>query len=119
MQYVEGPLCDAAGGSRIATIAPVVEHSGVHFAALGLMQMLNGGGAVTSCSLVPVQALANDNASRWLGAFLKRPGSQSYPGSNGSSVGRQRENENGSSSGVAALVSFSGELREKGIAVKL
>lgn len=83
------------------------------------MQMLNGGGAVTSCSLVPVQALGNDNASRWLGAFLKRPDSQSYPGSNGSSVGRQRENENGSSSGVAALVSFSGELREKGIAVKL
>ena len=80
----------------------MVEHSGVHFAALGLADMLNGGGAVTSCSLVPVQALANDNASAWLGSLLKLPGSQS---SNGSRARSQREPENGSTSGVAALVS--------------
>lgn len=95
----------AGGGSRIATIAPVVERSGVHFAALGLMQMLNGGGAVTSCSLVPVQALANDNAARWLGPLLKPPASKSYAGSNG--AGGKQESGNGSTpAGVAALVRF-------------
>lgn len=46
----------AAGDARVVTIAPVVEHSGVHFAALGLPAMLNGGGAVSACSLAPAAA---------------------------------------------------------------
>ncbi len=83
----------------------MVERSGVHFAALGLMQMLNGGGAVTSCSLVPVEALANDNAARWLGPLLKPPGSKSYAGSNGAGARAEQESGNGSTpAGVAALV---------------
>ena len=43
----------------MVTIAPVVEHSGVHFAALGLPEMLNGGAAVKFCSLAPLEALVS------------------------------------------------------------
>ena len=47
------------------TIAPVVNHSGVSFAALGLPHMLNGGAAVKACSLIPVDdLLANSRTSR-------------------------------------------------------
>ena len=42
----------------MVTIAPVVQHSGVHFAAVGLPGMLNAGGAVTACSLAPAGAWA-------------------------------------------------------------
>lgn len=50
------PVPVAGGESRLMTIAPVIQHSGVHFAALGLPGMLNGGGAVTACSLAPADA---------------------------------------------------------------
>ncbi|CAL8470414.1 g9956 [Coccomyxa elongata] len=95
------PLRLEAGGCRIVTIAPVVGHSGVHFAALGLMNMLNGGAAIRSCSLAPVQCLTNGSAGLWLGPPPKLPGGRSSSGSNGASAkARQAE--------VAALVTVHG-----------
>ena len=88
------------------TIAPVVERSGVHFAALGLAQMLNGGAAIRSCSLAPARALTNGSAAQWLGLRPKLPGSRSGSGSNGASA---KSRQNGSSE-VAALVSSQGSL---------
>ncbi len=47
------------------TIAPVVCHSGVHFAALGLPHMLNGGAAVRASHLSSVDdLLQNSRTSR-------------------------------------------------------
>lgn len=80
------------------TIAPVVEHSGVHFAALGLMNMLNGGAAIRSCSLAPVQSLTNGSAGLLLGPPPKLPSGR---GSNGASAKARQ-------AGVAALVSWEG-----------
>lgn len=96
----------AGGASRIVTIAPVVELSGVHFAALGLSDMLNGGGAVTACSLVPASALSDaDGSGRWLGSLLQLPGSRELHGSsNGSRRNSQDNSADTSSSAVAALV---------------
>lgn len=41
----------AGGHSAVVTFAPVLEKEGVRFAALGLTEMLNSGGAVLSCRL--------------------------------------------------------------------
>ena len=57
-------LC-AGGESVVVTMAPVVAHCGVHFAALGLPHMLNGGAAVRACSLSQVEELVrNPHTSR-------------------------------------------------------
>ena len=49
----------------MVTMAPVVAHCGVHFAALGLPHMLNGGAAVKACSLSQVDELVrNPHTSR-------------------------------------------------------
>ena len=49
----------------MVTIAPMVCHSGVHFAALGLPHMLNGGAAVRASSLSSVDdLLQNSRTSR-------------------------------------------------------
>ncbi len=56
---------NAGGGAVVVTIAPVVCHSGVHFAALGLPHMLNGGAAVRASSLSSVDdLLQNSRTSR-------------------------------------------------------
>lgn len=47
----------------MVTIAPVVQHAGVHFAAVGLPGMLNAGGAVTACSLAPAGAVESQGLS--------------------------------------------------------
>ena len=49
----------------MVTIAPVVQHGGVHFAALGLPHMLNGGGAVVAASLAPANAWNRSLGDRW------------------------------------------------------
>ena len=51
----------AGGGSAIVTLAPVMRTDGLAFAALGLENMLNAGGAVLSASL---EAWHDRNAPR-------------------------------------------------------
>ena len=63
--WVSVPPKHAGGGAVVVTIAPVVCHSGVHFAALGLPHMLNGGAAVRASSLSSVDdLLQNSRTSR-------------------------------------------------------
>ncbi len=89
----------------MVTIAPVIEREGVHFAALGLPDMLNGGGAIQSCSLVHLQALTGGR--KWLAGLLGLPGSGSSGGNahaddgNGSA---QQADSPDAFSGIAALV---------------
>ena len=47
--------CNAAGGSTVVTVAPIMSHSGVDFAPIGLIDMLNPGGAMlaVSCDTSP------------------------------------------------------------------
>jgi hypothetical protein len=101
--------CRAGGETQVVTIAPVIEREGVHFAALGLPNMLNGGGAITACGLAPLQDLASGR--RWLGSLLRLPGPGPRPeagseraGVNGSSLQQQKEARGDSSSGIAAVV---------------
>lgn len=58
-------LGSAGGDAVVVTMAPVIAHSGVHFAALGLPHMLNGGAAVRACSLSQIdELLRNARTSR-------------------------------------------------------
>ena len=57
--------CHAGGDAVVVTIAPVVAQAGVHFAALGLPHMLNGGAAIRASSLSQVDDLIrNKRTSR-------------------------------------------------------
>ena len=46
-------VCLAGGESAIVTFAPIRSLHGISFAALGLTNMLNCGGAVLECQLLP------------------------------------------------------------------
>lgn len=48
----------------MATIAPVMQHQGVRVAVIGLVNMLNSGGAVVGCTLQPTGNQSSPGQSR-------------------------------------------------------
>ena len=70
---VRGVWQAAGGHSAVVTFAPVLEAEGLAFAAIGLTDMLNSGGAVLGCSLrrgtvpvepTPIQPRSGRNGSK-------------------------------------------------------
>jgi hypothetical protein len=58
------PHWSAGGTSAVLTVAPVIQHQGLKVAVIGLVNMLNSGGAILGCKLQSVTGTTSTDQSR-------------------------------------------------------